>query len=57
MTPRATLYPKPETNFISFNNADLRICFTYKMVLWSPKMRIQQKQGIQPGYGVCYDAK
>ena len=33
MAPRATFYPKPETNFTGFNTVDLRLCPTYKMDL------------------------
>ena len=35
--PRATFYPKLETNSAGFNNADLWPCPTYKMALRSPK--------------------
>ena len=37
MTPRATFYPKPETNF---NTADLWLSPTYKMASWSLKRRM-----------------
>ena len=38
MTPRATFYPKLETNFTDFNTADLQLNPTYKMTSWSLKM-------------------
>ena len=37
MTPRATFYPKLETNFTDFHTVDLRFCPTYKIASWSPK--------------------
>ena len=40
MTPRATFYPKPETNFTGFNTAHLRLCPAFKMASWSSKRRI-----------------
>ena len=41
MTPRATFYPKAETNFTGFITPDLGLCPTGNMVSWSPKRHIK----------------